>query len=109
PNYYFRTHPIPGAPRPLHIWVIGDAGTKDANQQAVRDAFYTRNGTNFVDAWLQLGDNAYQSGTDDEYQSAVFDMYSSLLRHAVTWPTIGNHETYSADADGHFAYLDIFT
>ncbi len=106
---YFRTHPLPGTPKPLHIWVIGDAGTKDANQQAVRNAFYTLNGTNFVDAWLQLGDNAYASGTDSEYQLAVFNMYPSLLRRTVTWPTMGNHETYSTDANGLYAYVNIFS
>src|SRR5206468_4305489 len=39
----------------------------------------------------------------------VFDMYAGLLRHAVTWPTLGNHETYSADCQGNFAYLNIFS
>ena len=28
-----------------------------------------------TDLWLMLGDNAYESGTDTEYQAAVFDIY----------------------------------
>ncbi len=105
-NHFFLTHPWPGTEKPIRVWVIGDAGTKNANQQAVRDAFYNFNGTNTVHAWLQLGDNAYNSGTDAEYQLAVFDMYSALLRKSVTWPTLGNHEI---GAGAPFPYFDIFT
>ena len=108
-NHYFRTHPLPGARKPLHIWVTGDAGTKDANQQAVRDAFYAMNDSKFVDAWLLLGDNAYETGLDSEYQAAVFDMYSALIPHTVIWPALGNHETYSSDTNGLFPYLSIFS
>jgi hypothetical protein len=59
-----------------------------------------------------LGDNAYYSGFDDEYQAAVFDMYSDLLRRTVLWPTIGNHD--AGDDPGQFGtyaatYLDIFS
>ncbi|MEI6971843.1 MAG: metallophosphoesterase family protein [bacterium] len=110
PGQYFFTHPQPGTPKSLRIWVIGDAGTADANQAAVRDAFYAFNGTNTVNAWLQLGDNAYNSGTDAEYQSAVFDMYPTLLRSSVTWATLGNHETAQSTAYvDTYPYFDIFT
>jgi hypothetical protein len=109
-DYYFRTHPLPGTEKPLRIWVIGDAGTKGMYQAAVRDAFYDFNGTNTLDAWLQLGDNAYETGTDGEYQRAVFEMYPTLLRHSVTWPTLGNHETaQSANYVDAYPYFDIFT
>lgn len=103
-NHFFLTHPLPGTPKPLRLWVIGDAGTKDANQQAVRDAFYAYNGTNTVHAWLQLGDNAYNSGTDAEFQLAVFNMYSNILRQSVTWPTLGNHDANN----GATAYVDTY-
>jgi hypothetical protein len=36
-------------------------------------------------------------------------MYPEMLRKSVLWPALGNHETYSADASGNFAYLDIFS
>jgi hypothetical protein len=108
-NCFFRTHPLPGTPKPLHIWVIGDAGTRTASQVAVRNAFENLNGTNFVDAWLQLGDNAYPNGTDVEHQGAVFNMYTNLLRKSVTWATLGNHETYSTDPNGLYAHLNIWT
>jgi len=40
-----------------------------------------------------LGDNAYYSGTDEEYQAAVYDMYSTMLRKLPLWSCLGNHDT----------------
>ncbi len=109
-SQYFLTHPLPGTKKPLRVWVIGDAGTANANQTAVRDAFYTYNGSRDVNVWLQLGDNAYNSGTDAEYQTAVFNMYSNLLPRAVTWPTVGNHDTAQSTAFvDTYPYFSIFT
>ena len=45
----------------------------------VRDAFLTVNGRQHIDAWLMLGDNAYDNGTDAEYQKAVFDVFAPVL------------------------------
>ena len=107
---YFLTHPVPGATKPMRVWVIGDAGTGTANQLAVRNAFYTYNGTRDVNVWLQLGDNAYTSGTDAEYQKAVFNVYSNQLRRTVTWPTVGNHDTaQSTSFVNTYPYFSIFT
>src|SRR4030095_10604009 len=55
-----------------------------------------------------LGDNAYESGTDEEYQRAVFDMYPTLFRQLVLWPTIGNHDASSPGPEDEFPYLSIF-
>jgi hypothetical protein len=116
-NHFFLTPPPRGTPKPTRVWVIGDAGTAGrggatdiANQTAVRDAYYNFTGTNHTDLWLQLGDNAYNSGTDAQYQAAVFDMYAALLRQSVTWPTLGNHDTAGSTAYvDTYPYFDIFT
>ncbi len=109
-NQFFLTHPLPGTPKPLRVWVIGDAGTANANQVAVRNAFQTYNGTNIVHAWLQLGDNAYETGTDVEYQNAVFKIYTNQLRTSVTWPTLGNHDTAQGTSFlDTYPYFAIFT
>lgn len=92
-SYFFFTAPMPGTVKPVRIWAIGDAGTGFAAQKAVYDRFRAFNGTRYVDTFLQLGDNAYCCGTDDQYQSYVFNTYPTLLRQTVTWPTVGNHET----------------
>ena len=96
-NHFFLTHPLPGTPKPVRIWVLGDAGLGSVAQNQVRDAFYAWNGTNTVHAWLQLGDNAYNNGTDAEYQTKFYDIYPTILRNSVTWSTLGNHDANNGD------------
>src|SRR5712672_320615 len=86
-NYFFVTFPPAGTPSPTRIWVLGDSGTADANAMAVRDAYFNATGSRHTDLWLMLGDNAYQSGTDAEYQTAVFNIYPTMLRKSVLFPT----------------------
>ncbi len=104
---YFLTPPLPGDGRPTRIWVIGDAGTADSNQRAVRDAYYNYTGTTHTNLWLMLGDNAYSSGTDSEYQSAVFNIYGKMLKKSVLWPTRGNHDEIHSSSNND--YYDIFS
>jgi hypothetical protein len=109
-THYFVTAPNPGTENPVRVWVIGDSGTGNSNAAAVRDAYLGFNGNAYTDAWLMLGDNAYSDGTDSEYQDAVFDMYPTLLRQTVLWPTLGNHDGHSANSDTQTGpYYDIFT
>jgi hypothetical protein len=91
-NHVFATPPPAGTARPIRAWVLGDSGTADANAAAVRDAYLSFTGTRATDLWLMLGDNAYTTGTDEEYQRAVFDLYPGVLRRSVLWSTRGNHE-----------------
>ena len=104
-NDFFETAPAVGTSVPTRIWVIGDSGTANANAAAVRNAFINYTGTRHADAWLMLGDNAYNSGTDTEYQNAVFNMYPTILQNTTLWSTRGNHES---DAGGG-TYYNIFT
>lgn len=97
-DYFFATSPDPGSAKATRIWIIGDSGTGNANARAVRDAFKAYDAGQTTDVWLMLGDNAYNSGTDTEYQSAVFDTYPQLLQKIIVWPTLGNHDGASADS-----------
>jgi len=101
----FVTSPTPGTPKPARLWVIGDAGTGSSGQAAVRDAFTSFSASRPADVWLMLGDNAYNAGTDSEYQTAVFNMYRAMLKKNVVWPTRGNHDVVSSGFD----YYDIFS
>jgi hypothetical protein len=114
PSYWFKTSPPPGSRKPTRLWVIGDAGTAGNGppdrQASTRDAYYNLATTDRpADLWLMLGDNAYNSGLDTEYQRAVFDLYPATLRNLFLWPTIGNHETGQAFDIDDFPYLHIFT
>ena len=92
-DYAFWTAPPIGTAQPTRVWVLGDSGTKDAVQAAVRNGYTAFGAGRYTDVWLMLGDNAYETGTDAEYQAAVFDMYPSYLRQSPLWSTIGNHDT----------------
>ncbi len=107
-TYFFVTAPT-GA-KPTRIWVLGDSGTADDNARAVRDAYYNFTGNRHTDLWLMLGDNAYETGTDAQYQSAVFNIYQTMLRKSVLWATLGNHDGATADSASQTGpYYDIFS
>ena len=109
-DHFFMTPPVAGTSQPIRIWVVGDSGTADRNAAAVRDAYLAATGYQHTDVWLTLGDNAYNSGTDAQYQRAVFDMYPDLLRRTVVWPTLGNHDGATADSPTESGpYFDMFT
>jgi hypothetical protein len=109
-GYFFVTAPTPGVAKPTRIWAIGDFGTGFAAQHNVRNAYTNFTGTRHTDAWLFLGDNAYYTGLDSEYQSYVFNVYSNELRRMTVWPTVGNHETaFSSALSDNYDYYRIFT
>ena len=104
-SHYFITHPAVGSTEDIRIWAIGDSGTQDNNARAVRDAYLElASGSSKADVFLMLGDNAYGSGTDNEYQTGVFEnMYEDILKNTILWSTQGNHDAYSNNV-----YLGIF-
>lgn len=107
-DHYFTTAPTTGTAQPITAWILGDCGTNNSNQQAVRDAYYNYIGSNHTDMILLLGDNAYDDGWDAEYQGAIFDMYEAKLQNSMLWSCPGNHDYYGQgglNAD----YYDIFT
>jgi len=109
-THFFVTSPVAGTSTPTRIWVLGDSGTANVNAQAVRNAFMNFTGATHTNLWLMLGDNAYENGTDSEYQAAVFDMYPTMLRQSVLWPALGNHDTAgSANPPASLPYFAMFT
>jgi hypothetical protein len=109
-DLYFKTAPTAGSKVPFTAWILGDCGTSDNNQRATRDAYYNHIGASHTDMILFLGDNAYNSGTDLEYQSAIFsNMYENKLKNTVSWSTLGNHDGGAADSQTQTGpYYDIF-
>jgi hypothetical protein len=109
-DHFFRTHPTPGASKPMRLWVTGDGGFANANGMAVRDAYAAFNGSSNADFWLLLGDNAYLLGSDTDYQAALFNMHHDMLRNTPVWSTFGNHEDASSnDIAGTGPYFDMFS
>ncbi|MCB0560178.1 MAG: metallophosphoesterase [Phaeodactylibacter sp.] len=110
-QYYFRTSPNTGDVQPVRAWVLGDCGTANDNARAVRDGYYSYASHNDPNLILLLGDNAYDDGSDSQYQDAIFEnMYEDQLIHSVLWSTPGNHDYYSASAATQTGpYFDIFS
>ncbi len=91
-DQYFVSAPVSGTSRTTRIWAVGDSGKANASLRAVRDAYFGVTGARSTDLMLMLGDNAYESGLDTEYQAAVFDMFPTLLRSTSLSATLGNHD-----------------
>ncbi len=76
------------------LWVIGDSGETGENQQKVYQEMLKTidNDIDKLDMWLLLGDNAYRSGTQKQYNSKLFEPYKKLVKKLVPWAIIGNHD-----------------
>ena len=84
------------------IWVLGDSGKANKAQAEVRDAMLKHLGEREIDTWLMLGDNAYRSGTQENFRDGLFMPYKETLKREVLWAVIGNHDAR------RWAFYDIF-
>jgi acid phosphatase type 7 len=113
-DHFFVTAPsqnlAPEKVRPLRILVLGDAGRGNDIAASVRDGYLKFTGTRHTDLWLMLGDNAYETGTYEEYQRGIFEMYPQLLSTSALWTAIGNHDAGNAVSLTQTGpYYDLFT
>ncbi len=112
-GHHFTTSPPAGSPLPFTAWVVGDGGNGTPTQQAVMNAMLAEAGADRPTLALFAGDMAYYSGTDQEFTSNFFAPYAEVLKSAVTWPSLGNHEgasTTSGDPGPSTGpYYDAFT
>ena len=113
-NHYFYTSPNSNNNSTVSFWVTGDFGNSSSTQRAVRDQFLTYSSNMIINGWLWLGDNAYNSGTDSEYQTKVFNVYGTLFNRLPLYPAPGNHDyansgyLSSAALGTNFPYFSIF-
>ena len=108
---FFRTQPRTDPGRPLRFWVMGDSGDGGLIQKNVYEAMkaHVASDGRPLDAFIHLGDMAYDNGTDPMFQLNFFDVYAETLRNTVTWATMGNHEGHSANGMlGTGPYYDAF-
>lgn len=95
---YFTTLPEPGKPGHYTVGVFGDCGDNSINQRQVKDQMIKYIGKNDINAWILLGDNAYNNGTDSEFQSKFFNIYKDdLLKKYALFPTPGNHDYHDTE------------
>jgi hypothetical protein len=115
---YFVTLPVAGTEGAYRIGVFGDCGNNSVNQRAVRDQVVKYLGNDkHMDSWILLGDNAYSSGTDPEFQEKFFNIYKdAFLPKFPLYPAPGNHDyndfyrfKLSAQSSKDIAYFKIFS
>ncbi|MHA8065855.1 purple acid phosphatase family protein [Aquirufa sp. ROCK2-A2] len=107
---FIKTIPKTGSTQAIRIWALGDFGAGTENQKLVKDALINYVGDKKPDAWIWLGDNAYNNGKDDEYQQNVFNIYQKdFLQNTALYPSPGNHD-YAGKHDSSLPpYFQIFT
>jgi hypothetical protein len=114
---YFTTAPPPTTTRKLRIAAFGDCGKNSLDHQSKTLTAYrnylANNSLEAADAWLLLGDNAYENGTDADYTSNYFNAYgSTILKNHKLYPAPGNHEydnNASKQSSHNVPYFSIFT
>lgn len=85
----FRTATGPSTSS-VHFTAMGDFGTGGSLQAKVL-ALLGQPGR-AGELVLALGDNAYESGTEQELQDRLFKPMAALMRQTPLFPTLGNHE-----------------
>jgi predicted MPP superfamily phosphohydrolase len=97
---YFITAPLSNAERKIRILAIGDCGNASANQVDAKNSFLSFIGSNNVDGMILLGDNAYTTGLDNEFQTEFFDIYKNdILKYNKLYPAPGNHDYANTQAN----------
>ncbi len=94
----FTTLPTAGKPGMYRIGIFGDPGSHTTMQPKVRDQFLKYLGNNEMNAWVALGDIAYNEGKDAEYQAEFFNVYKDkLLKKYPLFTLPGNHDYHDSD------------
>ncbi len=97
-DYWFYTPPASGKPVSTRFVVLGDPGYPNPRQLAVQEVMQTwlelnpRPDRPSFDLLLTTGDNAYRSGTNEQFQAGFFEPYANWLRNVPVWPVYGNHD-----------------
>ena len=109
-NNFFTTVPPASTTRKIRIAAFGDCGreggnaTNQTNSYNGYQAFLTSNSIDAADAWLLLGDNAYNVGNSTEYTNSFFTPYGGntrqILRNHKLYPSPGNHDYNNAGIGG---------
>lgn len=106
----FHTKPKAGDPNSVRVWALGDFGYDTPNQKAVLNAVKNYTAKQPIDAWIWLGDNAYNTGKEEEYQKYVFDVYGKdFFPNLALYPAPGNHDYAGKHDPTKPPYFTIFT
>lgn len=109
---YFITAPLTGTSPKTRIWATGDCGNNSLNQFQNMQQQQAYLQGKAADVWLLLGDNAYESGTEYEFEHNFFNVFEPILKHTPLYPAPGNHDyasNYDRQNDHKIPYYDLFS
>lgn len=112
-TFYFYTAPPVGSGQKIRFLALGDCGSGYIQQYNVKAAINYYNKNNYINGILLLGDNAYVSGVQNEYQTGFFNPYKTnfILSNSCIYASPGNHEyanNYTLSLNHQIPYYDIF-
>ena len=87
--------------RSVHFTAVGDFGSNSNDQKDVARAMLGR----APELFLALGDNAYESGTEAEFQRNLFEPMAPLLSQVPFFAVPGNHEYETNQGQPYFDNL----
>jgi len=107
-NNSFFTLPIAGKEGLYRIGIFGDPGSLTTMQSKMRDEFAKYLGNKDMNAWVALGDIAYNQGLDAEYQAEFFNIYKDkFLKKYPLFTLPGNHDYQDSDAITFYPHKEI--
>ena len=86
----FRTYPPENSTKPFRFVAWGDSGTGDGLQLQLASCLSELSPP--AELYLGLGDLVYPTGEWENYDPNFFEPYSPLMRRALLWTAIGNHD-----------------
>jgi hypothetical protein len=105
-----RFQTAPAGNTDTRVWVMGDSGEAGDIVHDVKTAALdwmkqhplahagssmpgkTGPGAPVINVWIALGDIAYEFGSNEQYQAALFDVFGDLTGNTALWPVYGNHD-----------------
>ncbi len=88
-NNSFIMYPLADTGMSTFAWISGDIGTGSGVQTLVYNALKNYDGGRVPDVWINLGNQAYYSGSDNDYQTRFFNPFAGTLKKTCFWPLPG--------------------
>ncbi|WP_066511862.1 metallophosphoesterase [Rufibacter sp. DG15C] len=113
---FFHTAPADTSKAKIRVAIFGDCGKdSNGNRTGTLNSYLNYTGNNPAELLLLLGDNAYEDGTEADYQKEFFAPYGgNILRNHVLFPAPGNHDYHlvpltSRDQSGYYTSFSMPT
>ena len=102
-----RTYPPQNSTKPFRFVAWGDSGTGDGLQLQLASCVSDLSPA--AELYLGLGDLVYPTGEWEDYDPHFFEPYSPMMRRALLWTSIGNHDAGTGNGAPYYANFHLPT